>query len=236
MRNLSFFFVLFSILLFSPLSNGQSKETHKGASGDVSAITPETKDIIPAFMEYCTAEFSHSDCECILKTYSDRVREKDKRELPYLEGLVDKQKKDILSNPGVTINNINAVCRLFDSANDQKSLAEQARAAGEKGKYKGHYTKQRELYNQGSNLAKSFIENAARQKPLADGVYCDNQYKINRIKKDLAEDDGILYPLIKREMALVLLSASKNADKFKFYLFHRVKRLSKGAKCLQSKK
>jgi hypothetical protein len=167
-----------------------SKPSYK--PGDDIVKLSEVEGITSAFIEYCTGikiqaqDFSHSKCECILRNYSDIRRDQDKRELNLLEKDVYARRKTMLSYPGITTDKIDAVLRLFDSAREGKN------------------EQKKELLNQAKKLAESYSLSPGilpvQLRPLANGKYSNKLHRLSQIRKDLAEDDGILYPSCKREL------------------------------------
>lgn len=64
--------------------------THANAKGpgimkDDTSIDADTDDVISPFLEYCAKDYSYSYCECMLKSYSDSMREEKKKRLQQVE-------------------------------------------------------------------------------------------------------------------------------------------------------
>ena len=100
----------------------------------------------------------------------------------------------------MTLEKIDAVCSLYDSAEEQSWLAELAMGAGDKEGYHSHQSQRKQLSEQSQKLFLSYVSDVNNSGTLSAFDCCHSRNQVNQMKKDLKEDDGKLFPSVKREL------------------------------------
>ena len=160
------------------------------------------------FMALCTESpfakqwdnYEPSCCDLMLKNYSDGQRGGVKRRLPDFERKTETYLKKILKIPGMTNEKIDAVCNLYDSAEEQSRLGELARGAGDNEGYHSYQLQSRQLQEQSQELFLSYVSGVNSSGTLSASNFCRSRNQLNQMKKDLKDDDGKLFPSVKRDL------------------------------------
>ena len=172
-------------------------------SSDAALIHSGAEDIVAPFLEYCSRKYNY--CECALKKYSDKIRNGKRKKLLELENNSNKHRKVLLSSGRFTPDILDAFVRLYVSAQEHGELSR----TGDRDKRLWHRDKQNELQGQ---LDKFVSDNNIK----ASGSlikYSMSQFYATQIKKEMSEDDGSLFPKVKRELTLLSQDSNKN-DKY----------------------
>ena len=176
------------------------------------------EDLTKGFMEQCAKrKLDPACCEATLKKYSDSYRDMVKRDLPKLDESTKKKLTKIMANPGMTLEKIDAVCSLYDASREHEWLAKLAGGAGDKKGYKEHKDQLNQLSRQSRELAQSYNSETLNGNDIQ--FYCMDRNKLYQMEKDLKEDDGKLYPLVKRQL--------KSNDPHDIYMIFRYDLFSK---------
>ena len=168
------------------------------------AFTTNTyaEDVAAQFVARCTKglQLDPACCELMLKTYSDDHRDMVKRELPELEKSTEKLLIKILETHDITKEEIDTVYSLFDSAQEQEILYRLAMGAGDSSVAMKHRVEHKRLLGEFGQLEQTYKTDPLRDHDISR--YCGDKYKVNQMKKDLKDDDGKLFPSVKRDLEL----------------------------------
>lgn len=155
-------------------------------------------DSIAAFMKICTDKgASQTFCQCSLEKFSDTLRKTANKEFEKRQETVNSQIKVLLEDPALDQGKIDAVCDLHNLSIDYSRKITALRGKGQADLVREYKKKKSKATVDKMNLIQSYNLKPNTSKVLG-GNFCQEKLTLAENKIDMAEDDGGIYPELKR--------------------------------------
>lgn len=158
------------------------------------------EEVITAFMKECTHNgASEVFCQCSLQKFSDMLRKTAKEELQKRQENFDKHRKELLEDANLDQTKIDAICHLHNLSVDYTRKATALRGIEQAELAKEYKKQKRKAQREKMNLLNSYdLDPHTSANKLLGGAYCKEKLILDESKKDLEQDDGTIYPELKR--------------------------------------